>query len=636
MGWEIDITDDDIAFAEGLMGMDFSDRERRGVLQCMESCDVQACPGGGKTTMLVAKLAILSRKIPDERLGICVLSHTNAARIEIERSLGAHAGRLFRYPHFVGTIQKFVDRFLAIPALITRFGIRPTVIDDDAFESIVAAAWTNLAPGVRYFLNKKSGDNGLGLLKSVRYRFSDQKLCVYDDGHERDLAGEETASHSAVGKLKNRVTTEGCIAYHDAYAMANWYLQEYPELARLFCLRFPYVFIDEMQDTDNFQWDILSTVFSRSPVVQRLGDSNQAIFGRSSSSAESGWRPSNVLHVSNSYRLSNSIAKLCHNVSISPQALVGNAHRRERRHTILLFDDNTIKGVVHAFAELVLAEGLTRGPFKAVGAVGRKHERDARKYSISSYWPAFRKRRARLAQQEGLRAYFELAGHELSSGAACGLACDWILLGLAQVLRSQRTTSSDGRPFTASSLRAALKARGMGEYSAFRNQLTAWCKELACEGRCSWVEVVDATHRVLSPLIEGPFSDEALAFLHHSGEPAVCRDDWRPPVNACEHEGRGGSVIIEIDTIHGIKGQTHQATLLLETFLYDYDLKSLLRYLKGESVEKHGKRNRKRLPLAYVAMTRPTELLCLAMHREHLGPADRKALVGMGWEIQLV
>lgn len=39
-----------------------------------ESFDVNACPGSGKTTVLLAKLIILSRKMPlKDGMGVCVL-----------------------------------------------------------------------------------------------------------------------------------------------------------------------------------------------------------------------------------------------------------------------------------------------------------------------------------------------------------------------------------------------------------------------------------------------------------------------------------------------------------------------------------------------------------------------------------
>lgn len=64
------------------------DDERRVILRNMSRVDVRACPGSGKTTLLVAKLAILTAKWKARSRGICVLSHTNVARAEIQSRFG--------------------------------------------------------------------------------------------------------------------------------------------------------------------------------------------------------------------------------------------------------------------------------------------------------------------------------------------------------------------------------------------------------------------------------------------------------------------------------------------------------------------------------------------------------------------
>jgi len=110
------VVEGDIEEAEHILGVSFDDDDesRRGILLSNESFDVQACPGSGKTTLLVAKLYILVKKWPHTRRGICVISHTNVARQEIERRLaGTGIGqRMLNYPHFVGTIHSFVNEYL--------------------------------------------------------------------------------------------------------------------------------------------------------------------------------------------------------------------------------------------------------------------------------------------------------------------------------------------------------------------------------------------------------------------------------------------------------------------------------------------------------------------------------------------
>ena len=104
---DITISDGDIDEIESLFGNVHFDQARRDIIKDLSSFDVQAFPGTGKTTVLVAKLAILAKKWPYNYRGICVLSHTNAARDEIETRLGntSIGQKLLSYPHFVGTIQ---------------------------------------------------------------------------------------------------------------------------------------------------------------------------------------------------------------------------------------------------------------------------------------------------------------------------------------------------------------------------------------------------------------------------------------------------------------------------------------------------------------------------------------------------
>lgn len=75
-----DVTDEDIAWITDTMGLDELDGDRQAFLKRTGTFDVSACPGSGKTTLVVAKLAILARKWGHATSGICVLSHTNVAR----------------------------------------------------------------------------------------------------------------------------------------------------------------------------------------------------------------------------------------------------------------------------------------------------------------------------------------------------------------------------------------------------------------------------------------------------------------------------------------------------------------------------------------------------------------------------
>lgn len=116
---KIEITDEDIKWIQEIMPEIEFDDDRIKALKSLDSVDINACPGSGKTTLLVSKLAILANKWPYTNKGICVLSHTNVAREEIQNRLGdlAISKKLLSYPHFIGTFQSYLDTFFAIPYL---------------------------------------------------------------------------------------------------------------------------------------------------------------------------------------------------------------------------------------------------------------------------------------------------------------------------------------------------------------------------------------------------------------------------------------------------------------------------------------------------------------------------------------
>lgn len=642
MALQIEITDEDIAVVQKVMGRDFSDSERSQALKTMCSCDIQACPGSGKTTLLVAKLAILARKIPSPHQGICVLSHTNAARAEIERSLGAYASSVFRYPHFIGTIQAFVDQFLAIPALVQKFGIRPWAIDDEAFERVATSRFGSLPYKTKFALNqhvKNLGGDGASLLRKVRHRLADQGICLYDDGKEEAFpASSNTPTFQNVKDLKDAITREGCVAYHDAFSWAKWYLDQFPDLCRVVSGRFPWVFIDEMQDTDTYQWELLSRVFSKAQLVQCFGDANQAIYTARSSGAQPGWQPVALLQISSSHRLSQSIARLSQNVCLVPQTLTGNAQRPCCQHTVFLFAKDSAQTILPAFAKLLASEGLTEGPFKAVGAVGKGHARDD-VFTITSYWPSFQKRQNASSGMPHMRDYFDSAQRVLTQTGNCGEAIDCLTNGMLELLRrnGNRCDPTTKRPYTTGTLLGPNRGKFAADLPLrLRNQLVDWCRALAAGCELEWQRCANEVQGLLAPLLTQKLNSETATFLFGQGTSETNTGSTPRTDNVFRYNVQGRQILVEVNTTHSVKGQNHQATLLLETYYYEHDLEKLLPYLVGERPKAPGKRLLSRLPLAYVAMTRPTHLLCLAVCRDHISPGYQQKLLSFGWKLQEV
>ena len=172
------------------------------------------------------------------------------------------------------------------------------------------------------------------------------------------------------------------------YYLAKLFLHSFPNMNEVFQKRFKYVFVDEVQDTDDKQFEILDTLFSNSDVViQRIGDKNQEIFAAMGSKAR-GWQVTHDrLEIKNTKRLSSKISEKVTHFAISPQELNG-IEAIEIQPVILLFDRSTMSETVFLeFSRLIEEYGLNNGNklFRAVGAV-KEHESG---YGISEYFPSF-------------------------------------------------------------------------------------------------------------------------------------------------------------------------------------------------------------------------------------------------------
>ena len=131
---KIEIDDTHIKEAEQIFikGNQFDRSERIPIIKNLETCDLLAVPGSGKTTALMAKLYCLSKQLPlKDGSGVLVLAHTNSTVDEIEKELKKHCPNLFEYPNFIGTIQSFVNKFLANPANFIKYENYLNKVDDE-------------------------------------------------------------------------------------------------------------------------------------------------------------------------------------------------------------------------------------------------------------------------------------------------------------------------------------------------------------------------------------------------------------------------------------------------------------------------------------------------------------------------
>jgi hypothetical protein len=110
----------------------------------------------------------------------------------------------------------------------------------------------------------------------------------------------------------------------------------------------------------------------------------------------------------------------------------------------------------------------------------------------------------------------------------------------------------------------------------------------------------------------------------------------------CQVSHLGRSLEFGLGTTAGMKGETHSASLVLESYggtSRRFDVALGLEYIAGvasKKLDKLPKTQQAQMRNLYVAMSRPATLLCLAANEERVPPELRTALLSKGWHIEVV
>lgn len=674
----INISDEEIQYAEKLLlpvGKTFDD-ERKAFIHNFNTIDLQAVPGSGKTTALLAKLLILERKLPfADGSGILVLSHTNAAIDEIKEKIQKHCPRLFSYPNFIGTIQSFVDEFLAIPYYVQKFNKKPNRIDHEIYnekiKNCIDKLWLHKLKFSKDITDKVAyiKNNNEGLFYNYRFQFSNKLELVKklnDDILEiskprgrtraenyRDYTSQEKEGvYNWFIEFKKSILKSGVLHYDDAYFLAELYLKNFPTIKTVLQKRFSFVFVDEMQDMEAHQYNLLENVFYDNgngvSKIQRIGDKNQAIYN--SVKADDIWvdRP-DVLRLNGSQRLSKPIADVVKKFALHSDTtfdIVGKNECEIKPH-IFVFENGTIENIIPFFAQIVKKNGLENSekPIKVVcwNTEWKEDETsrsDGAKLRLEDYHKGFTKDKGKPKQDyDNLKSY--LLYYEKKQ--TLEPIRKNILNAFLKILRLENINTADERPYTKKKLIDFIHEKDIQRYDELNLNLYNWSIGI----------VKEKTNEVLTnireyiPTFLATFDKqiaESRNFINNDN--AEIRDDNAgilTPTNNYKADG----FEIEITSVHAVKGQTHCATLYLESFYSrgygNYESERLRNQFIGiqsiseslTTVKNSHDLIKQSAKMAYVGFSRPTDLLCVAIHKDRfdklLSTIDRDV-----WEVVTV
>lgn len=649
------VTDKDINRVEKLFFKDngsFADdqNQRYTFIKCLDqSVDVEACPGSGKTTSLLAKLYLLSERMPfANRKGICVLTHTNVAIDEIKNRLGKKADKLFQYPNFFGTIQSFIDKYLAIPYYANQYKQRPVVIDTQRMSQKLLSVFleyqirdkvglvkqfliaNELADKITF---KRIGDGNYTIVKGIN---GDKIQLKKPFSKNADWSEEEKAKlFEVLFRMRKFVYNEiGILSYDDAYFLAQEYLIDQPAVRDAISARFSYVFIDEMQDTYAHQNEIINAIFGPEIIIQRIGDHNQAILNDSQS--DSAWVSQNVLKITGSRRISQPIANVLRTVALNADpSLTGSSPSQIPPH-ILTYDDGNESIVLEKFAAIINEHNLDSNnpsnlPFKAIGWVSKGNKG----VSLLSYFKSYNKSPLQKEVRDNLES--AIATADLSNPKSFQNVLALCCVDLLRICKYFNPVGGTNKPFTKSTFLEYLTKNHPNLSIEFGTNIAKWYIDLA-SGKSSETTIEEVRIFLKSKLLNGLGIDPKKAeyFLDNktlNGKTAFVNQNHNIFYSQKEHLKHIG---INVGTVHSVKGETHYATLYLETSYQgkrcgEYLLDQLCgnTYISKPGVDKYKKSC---LKVAHVGMSRPTHLLCVALNTK-LVNAKSIELSQQGWKI---
>lgn len=229
-----------------------------------------AVPGSGKTTVLVTRLGymIYAKGIAPEK--ILTVTYTVAATEDM----------VARFTSLFGTDMADRLTFKTINGICAgiihtygrKTGRTPFALLND--EKVIADTLAKIYQKTERTYATESD------LQTVRTLITYIKNSMLTEAEIRELDKTADMKISAIYKEYNTwLREQKLMDYDDQMVYAYTMLQRFPELLRLYQDKFPYLCVDEAQDTSKIQHAIIALLSSRTENLFMVGDEDQSIYG---------------------------------------------------------------------------------------------------------------------------------------------------------------------------------------------------------------------------------------------------------------------------------------------------------------------------------------------------------------------
>jgi len=246
---------------------------------------VKACSGSGKTYSVAARIAYLLKTNTFLHNGIAAISFTDSSWKEINEKMASdfNVSIPLAYNHFLGTVDSFLNKYIFFPHghLVMQCERRPEIIGEDFHNRLY---WENprrygykglcsYIDPMEHFENVSFDKDGNPLA------IADPKVFNFCWSKIRTKKGEYIKRVQEILDVKEEFKQKGYANQSDANYYSLKILQEYPQIAKNIVSRFPFLLIDDAQDSTDVQMEIIDLLVENGlEEIMLIGDPNQAIF----------------------------------------------------------------------------------------------------------------------------------------------------------------------------------------------------------------------------------------------------------------------------------------------------------------------------------------------------------------------
>lgn len=222
---------------------------------------VCACPGSGKTAVLVKRVQHLYDKGVDPERILLITFSTSAVANLLERvpTLGGESPSVMTIHALCLKILRVRDDSLSVESLETMYSILNSIVRTTKIKGAVSE---NLYTPQTGFIARLSE-----CIKDIRAG----KIANFG-GFDGDEIHKLYEQYEEIRKQKN------CITYDEMLVQTKEYLEKSPGIAKIFRNKYTYIMVDEYQDVDAVQDAVVRLIAGENGNVMMVGDDDQSIY----------------------------------------------------------------------------------------------------------------------------------------------------------------------------------------------------------------------------------------------------------------------------------------------------------------------------------------------------------------------